>query len=290
MASILSTPTFDGNGDVRQFITKVELSASVKEYTGAKLAAVIASKLNGPALDVYMRMPDDDKKDPEKVKTELKREFERGNRDREEALAELNIRVRKKQEPVQIFAFKIEELVKLAYAGCNEASRQIIVKDNFTKGLHKDMRLALKSIANYASADLKTLVDEVSRLELAGVNSCLTDAHGVNVVEAGVCASRGEEATNLVDEIADKVLQKLSESSIDYVSRGRAFDRSRSARGNGESNSFARGTRSEGRRPPLKCRNCNSTSHLVRRCPSRFCQSCGERGHDSWSKDCPKYL
>ena len=68
MASILSTPTFDGNGDVRQFITKVELIASVKEYTGAKLAAVIASKLNGPALDVYMRMPDDDEKDPEKSK------------------------------------------------------------------------------------------------------------------------------------------------------------------------------------------------------------------------------
>ena len=43
-------------------------------------------------------------------------------------------------------------------------------------------------------------------------------------------------------------------------------------------------------RKPLKCRNCHNTQHLVRRCPPRFCQSCGERGYDWWDKSCTKFL
>ena len=178
-----TTPTFDGSGNVKSFITKVELIATVKEYTGEKLAAVIASKLNGPALDLYMRLSEEDKKSAEKIKLELLKEFERGNRDREEALSELNMRSRKKGEPAQTFSFKIGELVKLAYPSFNNATREVIIKDYFTKGLHKDMQLAVKSISNFSTADLKTLVDEVSRLELAGVNSfmALREQSNINI-------------------------------------------------------------------------------------------------------------
>ncbi len=38
-----------------------------------------------------------------------------------------------------------------------------------------------------------------------------------------------------------------------------------------------------------KCRSCQSTEHLFRDCPTRFCQACGKRGHDAWQQSCPNY-
>ena len=31
------------------------------------------------------------------------------------------------------------------------------------------------------------------------------------------------------------------------------------------------------------------TDHMFRQCPDRFCQSCGNKGHDGWDRECPKY-
>ena len=66
---------YDGTTDVRKFITKVELEASLKNHEGEKKAQYMAS---------MWRMPDDEKQDPAKVKGELLKEFERGQLNREE--------------------------------------------------------------------------------------------------------------------------------------------------------------------------------------------------------------
>ena len=99
------------------------------------------------------------------------KEFERGNRDREVALHELSNRSRKMGESVQTYAFKIGEPVKLAYPDFTEAARGTVAKDNSVKGFNSEMQLALKSLTNFESANLKTLVDNASRLELAGIKS-----------------------------------------------------------------------------------------------------------------------
>ena len=52
--------------------------ASLKGYTGEKLAAAL--KLEGAALDLYMRLSDDDKKSEPIIKGELLKEFERKSR------------------------------------------------------------------------------------------------------------------------------------------------------------------------------------------------------------------
>ena len=52
----------------------------------------LASKVEGRAFDVYMRLSVEDRKDEQKIKTELLKEFERGNQNREEAIYELNSR------------------------------------------------------------------------------------------------------------------------------------------------------------------------------------------------------
>ena len=43
------------------------------------------------------------------------------------------------------------------------------------------MQLALKSIQNFTTSDLKTLIDETCRLELAGVNSFMQAKAKVNI-------------------------------------------------------------------------------------------------------------
>ena len=63
----------------------------------------LESRLEGHTFDVYMRLSQDDKKDVEKIKSELLKEFEKGNQDREIAIHELNNRKRKPDESAQRF-------------------------------------------------------------------------------------------------------------------------------------------------------------------------------------------
>ena len=77
------------------------------------------------------------------LKEELLKEFERGNGGRGIALW-INHKCKKNGEPAQTNVFKIEELVKLAYSGFNDGSRETITNDCFVKGLHEEMQLAVR--------------------------------------------------------------------------------------------------------------------------------------------------
>ena len=45
---------FNDDGDISEFITKVELYSALKEYDDEKCAQNLASRLEGPAFDVYL--------------------------------------------------------------------------------------------------------------------------------------------------------------------------------------------------------------------------------------------
>ena len=201
--------SFNGTGNVREFLTKVELQSSLKGYTGLKAAWHIASKLEGPAFDVYLRLPEDDKKDVAKIKKELLAEFEKGQLNREEAIQKLAKRSRAKGESAQTFAYKIVELVKWAYPSIENDTRGTIAKDYFVRGLHTDMQIALKSNEKFSSTDIKALATEVTRLEIARIKS-----------SDGACGFTSKVAcvdnrSQVVDEIAEKVLEKLHAASLD---------------------------------------------------------------------------
>ena len=148
---------YDGTSDVRKFVTTVELEASLKNHADEKKAQYIASKLIGHAMDVYLRMSDEDKKYPEKVTAELLKKFERGQLNREEAIAELDKRRRLPNESIDTYAFKIIELVKLSYPSFAADVRKSLAKDYFVRGLSSAMQLALKSAKDYATMDIKTV-------------------------------------------------------------------------------------------------------------------------------------
>ncbi len=291
---------FDGIGDVNVFLEKVSLHSSLKGYDGEKAAQNLASKLEGRAFDVYMRLSADDRKKADKIKSELLKEFENGNLDREAAIVELNNRRRKSDESAQTFAYKIFALVKLAYPSFNDDTRKTIAKDYYLKGVHPKMQIALKSLPSFTDADIDKLASETMRLQLAGIDSFVSN-------KVKECMSVDSPA--VVDAIAEKVIEKLKGTSIDnhggddggkqetatanFVgNQWRGYQR-RGKRGNFPNKSYQpragnqRNNRTSQR--GRKCRTCESPEHFFRECPLRFCQACGNKGHDAWDSSCPKY-
>ena len=106
---------FDGEGDVAKCVTRIQLHGLVKWYTGDKSSYYLAEKLQSPAFGVFLRLSADDRKDFDKVKDELYKEFKSVQKDREEAIRELSRRKRLLGESIRTFSYNLMELVKFVY-------------------------------------------------------------------------------------------------------------------------------------------------------------------------------
>ena len=301
------TKVFNGNGDVKEFITKVELYSALKGYSGEKSAQNLASKLEGRAFDVYLRLSEGDRKDVNIIKDELLKEFERGQLNREEALFTLSKRSRNLGESANTYAYKLMELVKLAYPDFDDTTRATLAKDYFVRGLHLDMQIALKSMEKFTDSNIDTLAVETTRLQLAGIQSRFEERSSTNAINVNNASAT--MPAEVLDSIAEKVVEKLTKTSLNPETgssesyppevnfttnmpnysqrgfRGGYRNQRRQSRYRGAS----RGRSENMPARQLKCRCCQSTDHLVRNCPARFCQACGQRGHDSRDQTCPKY-
>ena len=317
-----SKVVYDGSTDVCNFLAKVELEASLKDYADEKKANFLASRLIGQAFEVYMRLSDDNKKSFDEIKKELKKEFERGQLNREEALHILSTRVHRPNESPDTYAHKLTELVKLAYPTFADNVRGTIAKDYFMKGIHSDMQVALKSRASFSTDDISTLASETVRLALAGVksNSSCTNVSetcsnvnesalqgGAMAAQSGAISTQssatgyqgGAIADNMINAIADVVVSRLQDASL--TSHGQRSDggptgvnyatsnqRGRGSGGRGGNSSGRQNSR--GRGGNIKaCRACQKTDHLIKNCPNKFCQACGQRGHNQYDQTCPNY-
>ena len=214
MDSLHGKLTFDGTGDIQVFLTKVEIQSSLKGYTGEKLAQAIAGRLEGPAFDVYLRMPSDDRKDASKIQAELLKEFERGKRNREEALNQLGKRSRQEGESAQNYAYKLKELVKLAYPSFENKVQDTIAKDYFVKGVHNDMQVALKSLKGFEESDINKIADETTRLELAGIKAIQCAGSRVTTV------NQISDESTIINSIANKVIEKLQSTGLSAATGG----------------------------------------------------------------------
>ena len=277
MASSKKVETFNGKGDVNVFLVKVDLYNKLKKYEDEEAAVSLASRLQEPAFNVYLRMSEADRKDINKIKTELKKQYQVGNRDREEALHLLSSCQRKEEETAQDFAFRITELVKLAYPTFSAVNKQVHEKDAFVKGLHPDMQMKIKTLADFADLDMKGLLDNTVRLEVAGVKSASKKyKEEINVV--------GDVVSNIGSTEGERKLHERLDGLEEAIAQLTVASNSSSARRRDDSVN----RRSVGK-SVRKCWICDDKSHLARLCPKRFCQSCGQKGHDAWNKLCPKF-
>ena len=152
-----------------------------------------------------MRLSADDKKEFSKITEELLKEFESGQLNRQEAIQELDTRIRRPGESAHTFAYKLTELVKLSYPTFDAAVRSTIAKDYFVRDLHPNIQIALKSSANFSTKDIIGCADETVRLELAGVKSYSNK--DISLVKYDV-------DSDMINSIADVVTSKLNAVSI----------------------------------------------------------------------------
>ena len=135
-----------GTGGVVEGLATVNPVNALKEYEGEKLAMSLASCLQGNAFDVYLRLSEGDRKDIDKIKTELLSEYEIGRMDREKEVVEFTNRARLSNEPAKTCAYKLQQLASLAYPDFNNAAMGLITKVVYVRGLHHSLQLELKSL------------------------------------------------------------------------------------------------------------------------------------------------
>ena len=143
-------------------------------------------------------MSAEDQEDPKKVKVELLKEFERGQLNREEAITERDQRNRLPKESAENFAFKILELVKLAYPDFTDDDRQSLATDYFVRGLTPKMQVAVKSVHDFSAKTINEVTKETVRLELAGA--------GERTRSTGAAVNLCDD---MVKRVADRVVEKL---------------------------------------------------------------------------------
>ena len=293
---------FTGREDVTKFTTKCDLHCSLKGYDGEKKAAFIAGRLEESAFDVYMALSEDDKKDPEKIKKTLTDTFDNAKRNREVALEELTHRKRLQDEKAEVFAHKVLELVKYAYPKFADDAKKSLAKDHFVKGLPSDLQKELRKVTDFENKGLDELVTLTTYYKIANANAtaAVTGEKSCEVV-ATVSAP-----TSSYDSRLDKLLSVMErsfgmddndvgdpqEDNINYAGASHPrYPRNRQRRGSYNRGRGKHSTRggSNVHQQSLQCRSCNSTGHVVKNCPQRFCQSCGNRGHNRWDTICPKY-
>ena len=256
-----------------------------------------------------MRMPAEDQKDFTKIEEALLKEFHKGQLNREEAIHLLGERTQQAEESPQTFAYKVLELVRLAYPDFDDTVRFTIAKDYYLKGVHPDMQVALKSWTEFSSKDIHALATETVRLEMAGVKSFSKSSAASSSSICGVSCAGSDD--DLVNAVADKIMDRLKLNNSNDVST------TESGSGNDGTNfvdsrqsSYSRGNRGRARyrgsggprrrgyssaprpsnnRGGRSCRACKSTDHFILDCPERFCQACGKRGHDQSSNQCPNW-
>ena len=283
---------FSGSGNIEQFLQKVDVHVALKGYdTEEKKAQCLASKLNGAAFDVYMRLPTDEKKVYETVQEELRKEFKKGTTNRESALHQLT-EVKYSSGSIMTHAYEVMELVKLAYPGFSEDNQQTVAKDSFLKSLHTEMQVQLKT--KYPKLEEVTLSDvakETQRLEIVGIKTTVASPPSdVDVVDDPAGASATEFPDELVDRLARRVCEALhvetDQAEVNYFGSSRG--RGRGGRRGGQRGDRGRGGRGRGQQ--RTCWVCAATDHVARTCPRRYCRNCGQQGHDPWSAVCPRRL
>ena len=177
----------------------------------------------------------------------------------------------------------------------NDAAITTISKDYFVRGLHPELQKELRKDAGYEDKSMTQLAKSVTYLEIAGVNSGASQTEVVGSVKAEGDKTRVDVLEAKIDELLNTLGRPTiarseeveEEDKINYAGSqnvNHAPNKRRSNRGRAQSRG---GQRNSGK--TLECRICNSTEHLFRQCPSRFCQSCGNKGHDGWDRACPLY-
>ncbi len=209
---------------------------------------------------------------------------------------ELTHRKRLDDEKVEVYAHKIIDLVKYAYQKFDQESRDKLAKDYFVTGLQFDVQKELRKMDAFEDKRIAELSKQTTYLEIANANAAASQTKE-QILAVNPHISGLDERMDKLITLMEKTLavqhqneyRDEGEEKMNYAGFNRGNFTNQFSHGRGRGRSRGRSGGIGGRQQPLKCRVCNSTDHLFGKCPERFCQACGKKGHDGLQTECPKY-
>ena len=249
-------PEFGGSEreNIVEWTSKVEMVCSLSRRDGDQVEArqevVIPLRLTGGALSVYRQLPEDDKKDPEKIKSALKRAFALDKFTAYDRFADRRLQV---GESVDVYLADLQQLASL-FGGLSENGLCCA----FVSGLPESVKHVLKAGARVDALSLNDLADRARAVlrensdaaaMMVGARRPVAPPGGGGGRRRGPCFNCGENG-HIARECA----------------RDRRFGggRRQSAAGGDSRLSPARG----GNPPVFQCYRCQGWGHVAARCPN----------------------
>ena len=150
-------PEFDGSDGacVLEWIEKIEMVCTLSQRAGetaeTRQEVIIPLRLRGGALSVYRQLPEEDRKDPQKIKSALKRAFAL---DKFTAYERFMDRRLYAGESVDVYVAELQQLATL-FGGMSEEGLSCA----FVAGLPNAVKQVLKAGARVDSLSLSELAD-----------------------------------------------------------------------------------------------------------------------------------
>ena len=136
------------------------------------------------------------------------------------AIEELRHRTRSKDEKAEVFAHKIQELVKNAYPKFDDPSKESLAKDHYVSGLEADMQKELRKLTDFEDKTLADLVKQTTYFEIAGANA--TSLQPKCEVIAATNSNRIESRLDRLVNLMERSLGVDEEDEIEEVMEHRS--------------------------------------------------------------------
>ncbi|CAC5400044.1 unnamed protein product [Mytilus coruscus] len=208
---------YDGNGDLEEYLTQFNLLAELHNWNSKTKALLLASSLSGGARAILNEITEVDRHDFDSLVTSLKNRFGSVNR-AEVFRAELQTRVRFKNESLPELAQAIKKLTRRAYPGTSPLVRDTLALDYFIDAIPEtEVRLRLREVGPKSINEAENIAVRLEALRVADIQK------GRNVRIVDTETIQEHELNREINEIKQSIESLTSEVIIIKNQNGQQF-------------------------------------------------------------------
>lgn len=223
---------YDGSDDLEEYLTQFDLLAELNVWDSKTKALLLASSLSGNARAILNEITNGERHDFDCLVTALKSRF--GSINRSEVFrAELQTRVRFRQESLPELAQAIKKLTRKAYPGTSSLVRDTLALDYFIDAIPEaDIRLRLREVGPKTIGEAENISVRLEALRLA-------DKQKGRSIRTAVVESSDDTLKSDLRELKDgmKTLQNevnsINRNNNSQQNRGGNFQRNQNNNGFG---------------------------------------------------------
>ncbi|CAC5404179.1 unnamed protein product [Mytilus coruscus] len=208
---------YDGNDDLEEYLTQFNLLAELHNWNSKTKALLLASNLSGGARAILNEITEVDRHDFDSLVKSLKNRFGSVNR-AEVFRAELQTRVRFKNESLPELAQAIKKLTRRAYPGTSPLVRDTLALDYFIDAIPEtEVRLRLREVGPKSINEAENIAVRLESLRVADIHK------GRNVRIVDTETIQEHELNREINEIKQSIESLTSEVIIIKNQNGQQF-------------------------------------------------------------------